>query len=1531
MAQDGFTIDMGFNPVLNVDKLNVMLNHVKQSLGSLGSDIKMIDGNKMAADMKKFDTELVQAGKHTDGLKKGFKETEGSLGKLKEGLKQGFNIAVGMGGFELLKEGFKEIVKGGVEFQASLADLSALTGVSGKALDGLGGRAREMSKEFGTTAVQQITSMKGVLSRFGPDLAKTPESLAAITKSINILGEASGMDAATSMDALTNSMLQFGVDITNPATAAKESARFINVLGASAKEGAAEIPQISEAIVNAGVACQQSNVSFEMANAALQVLAQGGKTGAEAGIGLRNVLMKISSIKMIPPDVRKDLQGLGVDLGIVTNSALPLNVRMKELGKAAGDAGTMTKLWGLENATTGALLIKGADQMDTFNKKMTGTNVAYDQARINSQTFEAQVKRLKSTMQDLLISGFQAVQPAIGLFLGGLTFASKNIGAVLVPMGLLTAAFILYKANAIKAAAVQLATNFSSMIAPVTKLATTIVSSLVPGLISQNIATKGIILNTNMLTMANIKAGIAQTAATVKQWLWNAAMAANPLGVFLIAIMAVVGGIFLLRNALIKSNEAQIKENEEKIKTIKADEEGVQKKKSVIESNIKLVESFKKQGKSAMDNKTLLQQLDKIYPGVIDKTKTFDENLQNLEKSTTGSKGKIKELNDEISKLKSKEIHLTIVVDKQKVKKEAEDLREQLQNAIPSVGYSIASNFMEHISSAKDTDEMQAIYNKIVAEIKAGEKKGTFNKEQTNMAITALANYTREAKKLRKDYQESNKKDIFEAYDKQIEKGKAAGMDEVTNEKMSLEAGSKLLKDKFKKDWGDKTEIERQNHVKDLLLARKRAAEKAKAGDIPPVIPPIPPTPKEGPSAYELALKVYEKLNKEKALAVETTKLEVDGKDLMTGRIKSEVELEQESLDIQKAKTIELQRQLEYYTSNVLTVAKSGDESDAANEAIVKLRNDIKASGNDVLKIGIKIAQTQKKSEEEIAKLQAQYDRSNLQLQIKTGIKLNTDLLEFDKAALQSSCDNLSNKISESTDEGVKWNLKVEQIGIIGQIDDIDLAIADAKEQKRLANIKDAAKQERETRISEAKKALKQQLFDVKGNINLEMAARSEYYLKLNDAEKAFAATQRTNIFGLQVPLNLMAMSFGASLNDVFANLSFSSGDSQKTTELKDQKNKLKTEEDALFESLRKREISQRDYYDKLTDLQNQQKELTKEIAAEQTSVWKEMGSALGKSMQSLGTAGLGESLVKYKDNSVIIQGIDKEITDKKAEQLLRQLELAEISTQLDDKKRAELTAKQKQTSDELIDLEKRKSDAIDISSAASNKAYTSMAITAIGATAELIANGKLTWKSLLLIGINALQNMVPLWSAQILGMEFASKGILGAITAGAAVLALNVAVAVAKAAVSGAKFFKGGYTGNSGIHNAAGVVHGQEFVFDNVMTRQYLPEFEKRHKEGLSATAYVTKYEPEFLAKVAEKNGKESQEYKVMISQNQELIYENKELRKELIRNTEEVQNLKATFSHNSAVKVTGTFKAEGDDFRANIEKAKQVTMARS
>ncbi len=57
-------------------------------------------------------------------------------------------------------------------------------------------------------------------------------------------------------------------------------------MAASAKVGAAEIPQVSEAILQAGVAAKGAGLSFEETNAAIQGLAVGDKVGSEAGVAM---------------------------------------------------------------------------------------------------------------------------------------------------------------------------------------------------------------------------------------------------------------------------------------------------------------------------------------------------------------------------------------------------------------------------------------------------------------------------------------------------------------------------------------------------------------------------------------------------------------------------------------------------------------------------------------------------------------------------------------------------------------------------------------------------------------------------------------------------------------------------------------------------------------------------------------------------------------------------------------------------------------------------------------------------------------------------------------------------------------------------------------------------------------------------------------------------------------------------------------------------------------------------------------------
>jgi len=371
---------------------------------------------------KKFDDALESVNKEiekVDGSNVDINFNEKGATKLKDNLANAGKLAGGAllaGGAVAAAAGIKKAIDVGIEFQKSLADFSAITGVQGKALDDFGEIARKMSLKFGGSSLDQITTFKGILSRLGPDIAKSPEALEKMTIAVNTLSKASGLDAAQSMDAMTTAALQFGVDLNNPIKAADEMTKMINVMAAGVQVGAAEIPQISEALTESGAVAKASGVSFLELNAGIQVMAQGGKYGAEAGKALRNVMIGMQEISkegsaslaklgINSGDLAKALQtgGLGGALSVI-------NKKFSESSDQIAKNQVLIDLFGKENIAAGATLISGAAQLETFKKQMEGTNTAFEQAKTNENTFAANIEKLKAQFIDFGISLFKAIE-----------------------------------------------------------------------------------------------------------------------------------------------------------------------------------------------------------------------------------------------------------------------------------------------------------------------------------------------------------------------------------------------------------------------------------------------------------------------------------------------------------------------------------------------------------------------------------------------------------------------------------------------------------------------------------------------------------------------------------------------------------------------------------------------------------------------------------------------------------------------------------------------------------------------------------------------------------------------------------------------------------------------------------------------------------------------------------------------------------------------------------------------------------------
>ena len=302
--------------------------------------------------------------------------------------------------------GFKSLMTPGLNLESSMADLHAITGLTGDKLKEIEGYARDAAKTFGGSAAQGVESYKLILSQLGPSIADTPAALNAMGNSVNILSKSMGGDTVAATEVLTTAMNQFQVSLDDPIAASKTMSDMMNTMAAAAKEGSAELPAIKAALEQSGMAAKMAGVSFSEVNAAIQVLDKAGKKGAEGGVAIRNVLAIMSQGRFMPKEAQDALRSAGVDIEKLGDNSLSFSQRLSMLKPVIGDSAVMTKLFGMENQNAARALISGTDQINTYNTAIQGTTSAQDQAAIVMASTAEKMKRMQAQVEDLKIGMF---------------------------------------------------------------------------------------------------------------------------------------------------------------------------------------------------------------------------------------------------------------------------------------------------------------------------------------------------------------------------------------------------------------------------------------------------------------------------------------------------------------------------------------------------------------------------------------------------------------------------------------------------------------------------------------------------------------------------------------------------------------------------------------------------------------------------------------------------------------------------------------------------------------------------------------------------------------------------------------------------------------------------------------------------------------------------------------------------------------------------------------------------------------------
>lgn len=321
--------------------------------------------------------------------------------------------------------GIAKLIQEGSAFQDAMLDLSAITGSSGKDLEGLKGRIRELALEYKTMPSDVATAMKAVASA-KPELLKNAVALSSVTESVLLLKKAAGIETADAVMTLTRGLNIFG-------KGADQAAKFVDILAAGAKFGSAEIRDAGQSVLLAGGAAVDAGLSFLQLNSAIQVVAKGGFVAEKSGTGLQAIFLRLTEAGF-------DFKKLGVE-GVMDQVAKGL-AKIKD---PATKAATKSKLFGLEHIKIASALLRNIPLIGELNKKLETSGVAAEQAKIRMSSFSSNVDEAKVRLSLLASKIFDRSLPALNSltestndFLGG--FDTSDIEAFSLTLSILAGA-----------------------------------------------------------------------------------------------------------------------------------------------------------------------------------------------------------------------------------------------------------------------------------------------------------------------------------------------------------------------------------------------------------------------------------------------------------------------------------------------------------------------------------------------------------------------------------------------------------------------------------------------------------------------------------------------------------------------------------------------------------------------------------------------------------------------------------------------------------------------------------------------------------------------------------------------------------------------------------------------------------------------------------------------------------------------------------------------------------------------------------
>ena len=357
----------------------------------------------------------------TDGVKKGAAEAQNIVKNLTSKITSTLgSLGLSFGAFSF----GREALEAGGKFEDAMARVRAVSNATKSEFKAM----EDEAQRLGATTKYSATDAANALENLVRNGLKPLDAAKAVGKTLEF-AQANTIELAEAADIATNVMNGFGKEVA-------DLGNINDVLSSTAAHSATNVSDLAEALKIAAPIATTAKIGIEETNAALGTLANVGFKGSDAGTGVKQMLIAISSQSS---EAAKTLKRYGVNLNETTlkNDGLVKSLQKLKDSGIGNSIQDLVAVFGKLAAPKAAALINNVDKLSELS-----TTLRNSQGE-NSRMFEQSTGKymnalhtLKSTWESVMISIFKKSEGGVVGFLnaviGGLSYIKDNLTKIAV-------------------------------------------------------------------------------------------------------------------------------------------------------------------------------------------------------------------------------------------------------------------------------------------------------------------------------------------------------------------------------------------------------------------------------------------------------------------------------------------------------------------------------------------------------------------------------------------------------------------------------------------------------------------------------------------------------------------------------------------------------------------------------------------------------------------------------------------------------------------------------------------------------------------------------------------------------------------------------------------------------------------------------------------------------------------------------------------------------------------------------------------